>query len=236
MQCLKEYLLVYAEKSKMRPIEAPKRIQYIRDLFAPEDQLLREIRENLEATDLPIQIGAEEGKLLQFLIRITKPKKIVEIGTLAGYSTIWMARGLEDNGHIYTVEKQKINADQARKNFSNSEVADKITLIEGEAPEILTETAANGPFDMAFIDADKINYIEYLNWAEENVNKGGYIIGDNSFLFETVYEDKLPKDHDIRPTTHKAMKEFNKRLSDPNKYMSIMLPTKEGITIAQKLF
>lgn len=91
-----------------------------------------------------------------------------------------------------------------------------------------------GPFDMAFIDADKLNYLHYLDWAERNVRKGGLIIGDNTFLFDAVWKEG-PVGR-VRGTARHAMREFNKRLADPEKYLGILLPTEEGMTIAVKLF
>ena len=87
---------------------------------------------------------------------------------------------------------------------------------------------------MIFIDADKISYLDYLDWAEKYVRKGGVIIGDNSFLFEAVYLEELPEG--VRPQTREVMREFNRRLAEPEKYCSIMLPTKEGMTLAIKQF
>jgi predicted O-methyltransferase YrrM len=85
---------------------------------------------------------------------------------------------------------------------------------------------------MIFIDADKINYLNYLDWAEENIRPGGLIIGDNTLLFDAVFQEKLPKG--IVEAARQAMRTFNQRLAEPDKYHSIMLPTKEGMTIAIK--
>jgi predicted O-methyltransferase YrrM len=220
----------------MRPREIPDRIRYIREVFAPEDSVLADVDQRLTEYNMPIHIGAEEGKFLEFLIKLAGVKTIVEIGTLAGYSTVWMARALPEDGHIYTIEKDADRALLAKKTFATleSETARKITLCEGDAMNVLKRLSVHTPFDMLFIDADKIHYPEYLDWAERAVRKGGLIVGDNSFLFEAVYLDYLPEG--IRPTAQKAMREFNKRLGDPERYTGIMLPTKEGLTLAIKQF
>ena len=210
-------------------------LHYIRNTFAPEDELLRDVVVRINENARPIQIGAEEGKLLSFLIRLANVKKIVEIGTLLGYSTIWMARSLPEDGHIYTLEQDKKVANMARDTFTNSDVDDKITLIEGMASKTLKSLENDAPFDMVFIDADKNNYGHYLDWAEKNVRKGGLIIGDNTFLFGAVYQE-LKDIKGIRRSTRNTLINFNKRLANPELYNSIMLPTEQGITIAQKLY
>lgn len=214
----------------MRELNTHPRIQYIRDLFAPEDQYLISIREELVSSEFPIQIGAEEGKLLQLLIHMNKIRTILEIGTHGAYSTIWMARALPADGKIMTLENSPSRIERARRNIGGSDVADQIQLIEGDALETLS--GLDVIVDMVFIDADKINYANYLDWAENHVRPGGLIIGDNTFLFENVYQDQ--PDETVRPAAFYAMKEFNRRLADADKYHSIMLPTKEGLTIAMK--
>lgn len=215
----------------MRDLRATPRIQYIRDLFAPEDAYLKSIREALELEEFAIQIGSEEAKLLQLLIKLNKTESILEIGTHAAYSTIWMARALPAHGYITTLENSPTRAARARKNIENSDAVEKITLIEGNALDSLSQI--DQMWDMIFIDADKINYSNYLDWAETHVRPGGLIIGDNTYLFENVYKDH--PDKQVRPASFEAMKAFNKRLADPNKYCSIMIPTAEGLTIAMRL-
>ena len=104
----------------------------------------------------------------------------------------------------------------------------------GDALDVLPQLSKEGPFDMVFIDADKLNYLRYLDWAEENVRKGGLIVGDNTFLFDAVWRDD-PVDR-VRQTARDAMRDFNRRLADPQKYCGILLPTQEGMTVALKLF
>lgn len=220
----------------MRPQEIDKKTKYIQDLFGKEDDLLREIRLSTKKQAIHMQIGPDESKILSLLISLINAEKIVEIGTLAGYSAICMARTISENGKIYTCEKSKEAANWAKENFQKANVEDKINLLIGDALESLKLVENEGPFDMVFIDADKISYPKYLDWAEKSIRKGGLVIGDNTFLFGTVYEDEIPEDSNVRPTTHKAMQQFNERLSDTQKYMSVLIPTLEGMTIAQKLF
>lgn len=207
------------------------RTKYIRELFAQHDTLLDAIDQLIHKHDLPIHIQREEGKLLQLLFTAIGAKRIVEIGTLAGYSTIWLARALPEDGIIYTIEHDSQRAALAQQSFSAYEHNKKIRLLEGDAKVMLREL--DGPFDAVFIDADKISYALYLDWAEQNIRKGGLIIGDNTLLGGAVYDPDITKP---RPTTIKTMQEFNKRLSNPEKYLSILLSTKDGLTIALKLY
>jgi predicted O-methyltransferase YrrM len=206
------------------------RLDYIRHLFAPETPQLKAVRESTADKNDQISIHPEEGKLLQLLIRLADVRTVVEIGTLSGYSTLWMADALPDDGHIYTFEKDTTRAARAATNLRHP----KITLITGDALETLHSLHPKSPFDMIFIDADKLHYLHYLDWAEKHIRKGGLIVGDNTLLFDAVWREALPDR--IRQTALQAMREFNRRLADPDKYTSILLPTTEGMTIARKEF
>lgn len=219
------------------------RDDYIRTLFAPETPALQAVRAALSAPEDRISISPQEGKLLQLLIRMAGIKTVVEIGTLGGYSALWMAEALPAGGKIFTLEKDPARAHLARTHFAKFDTAKKITLVEGDAAQTLAALSAQAPFDMVFIDADKISYAHYLDWAEENIRTGGLIVGDNTFLFGTVWQDAQDgaqtdtrHGNPVRPTAWHAMRDFNARLSDAQKYQSILLPTQEGLTVALKLF
>ncbi len=216
----------------MRPVKPSPEIEYIRNLYAKEDGLLKSISEKLKTQGKSIHIAPEEGKLLELLIHMSNVRTIVEIGTLAGYSTIWMARALPEGGKIVTLEKDPVNASIAREHFTNSNLNERISLIEGDAIETLK--TLNGNFDMIFIDADKAGYLNYLEWAESNIKKGGLVVADNTLLFGTVVHDSPP--NDVAPSTWKIMREFNQRLADTSRYHSLLFPTFEGMTIAIKKF
>ena len=204
------------------------RTAYIRSLFGSEDALLKKIT----SADDPIHIRAEDARILEFLIKSCGIKTVVEVGTLAGYSAIRMARALPTDGHVYTLEQDISRAQKATGYIKESGLSQKITVITGSAQESMK--TLSGPYDMIFIDADKISYIAYLNWAEKNIRKGGLIVGDNTFLFGAVYQDALPEG--VSKTALDAMLEFNQRLSDPARYTSMMIPSDEGLTVGMKLF
>lgn len=209
-------------------------LDYIRKLYAPQDALLESIDAALRKANIAMHVGAEEGKLLQMLIKLHGAKRIVEIGTLAGYSTLWMARALPEGGHIYTVNKDPKHIAMAKDNFSHSGLAGSITMLEADANEMLPKLSAQGPFDMVFIDADKISYDRYLDWTEANLRKGGLVVGDNTLLFGAVLQDSPPEG--TAPATWAAMRRFNERLADTSKYFATMIPTQEGLSVAIKLF
>ena len=205
-------------------------INYSRSLYAAQDKLLADIDARLRQMNMPIHIGAEEGKLLQLLIRLHGAAKIVEIGTLAGYSTLWMARALPPGGHIHTINKDPAHIAMAREFFERSEVRDCITMLEGDAHAVLPRLAESGPFDMVFIDADKLSYNDYLDWAEAHVRPGGLVVADNTLLHGTVWLDAPPEG--TAPATWHGMRRFNERLADKNRYFTAMMPTQEGLTVA----
>lgn len=207
------------------PIQA-----YIRALYAPESDLLGEIREVLAAKRLSIHVSPEEGKLLQMLVRLKGVKQIVEIGTLGGYSALWMAEALPENGHVTTFERNANHAALAREFVTRSPYANRITIVEGDAHAALRAQPFPNGVDMVFVDAEKSGYPDYLDWAESVLKPGGLVVGDNTKLFGTVCEDSAPEKNDEE--MWKAMRAFNQRLADTTKYDALMLPTGEGMTVA----
>lgn len=207
-------------------------LPYIRALYAPEDALLASIREALTRANIAWQVGPEEGKLLQLLITLREITTIVEVGTLGGYSAIWMARALPQGGHLHTIEKDARHAEMARGFIAQSDVAERITLHEGDGAVMLERLSAQAPFDMLFIDADKPGYNAYLDWGEMHIRPGGLIVADNTLLFGSVYQDNAPEG--IAPSTHAAMRRFNERLADASRYTSLLLPTEQGLSVSIK--
>ncbi len=209
-------------------------LDYIRKLYAPQDKLLDSIDATLQKLNIHMHIGAEEGKLLQMIITLHQAKTVVEIGTLAGYSSLWIARALPPEGHLYTLNKDPEHIQMARHFFDQSDVRDRITMLEGDAHMRLPELSAKAPFDMAFIDADKISYNDYLDWAEANVRQYGLIVADNTLLFNTIALESPPES--VAPSTWNGMRRFNERLADTERYFSTLIPTEQGMTVAIKLF
>lgn len=210
------------------------RRDYVRQTFAQEPKAMQNIRAAMKNPDDQINVPPEDGRLLQLLVRLVNAKKIVEIGTLGGYSSTWMAQAMPKGGKIWTCEYEDRRADIAEKHFRKYAKGKKIEIVRGNAHENLPKLSKHGPFDMVFIDADKVSYSKYLDWAEKNVRKGGLIVGDNTYLFEAVWKEK-PVER-VRQTALFAMLDFNKRLANPKKYQSMLLNTGQGMTVAMKLF
>ena len=155
---------------------------YITDLFAPSDPVMQETLAASEAAGLPsISVAPNEGKLLMLLAQICGARNILEIGTLGGYSTIWLARGMASGGGLITLEANAKHAEIARLNIARAGLASMIEVRLGPAGETLPQLAAEGrsPFDLIFIDADKEGYPEYLAWALKLARPGTLIIADN---------------------------------------------------------
>jgi predicted O-methyltransferase YrrM len=156
--------------------------RYFAELFASQDQTLDAVIQANAAAGLPAyDVSPVQGKLLQLFVKLTHARRVLEIGTLGGYSTIWMARALPQDGRIVTLEFNPHHAEVARANFEQAGVAEKIELHEGAALDSLPRIAAQGsdPFDLIFIDADKPNNPGYLAWALRLSRPGTLIIGDN---------------------------------------------------------
>ena len=220
----------------MKRSQSDKRSNYINEFFVEECEDLMRAKKSIEENNLPkINIGADEGKILYFLIKATGAKNIIEIGTLAGYSTLWMAKALPEGGHITTIEACDKEFEVSKTNFKASQYNDKITLLKGDAHKVLSNLKNDKSFDMIFIDAEKKGYPKYLDWAEDNLQKGGLIVGDNTFLFGAVYDEE--NEYGVKnPKMVEAMNEFNSRVGNTDKFDSIIIPTVEGLTVAIKTF
>jgi len=155
--------------------------KYICDLFAPDDAALRAVVESIEKNNIPqISISASQGKFLQVLVKLCGAKTVLEIGTLAGYSTIWMARGLPANGKLISLEYEQLHADVASENIKRAGLADLVEIRIGKGLDLLPRLQQeNKVFDMIFIDADKPPYAEYFEWALRLSHPGTLIIADN---------------------------------------------------------
>jgi predicted O-methyltransferase YrrM len=155
---------------------------YLEDVLVGSDPSLTDALRASEAADLPaIQVTPNQGKLLHLLARYGGARSILEIGTLGGYSTIWLARALPPGGRLVTLEIEEAYAQVARANFERAGVADVVDVRVGRALETLPVLAAEdvGPFDLVFIDADKPSNPEYFTWAVELTRPGSLIVVDN---------------------------------------------------------
>jgi predicted O-methyltransferase YrrM len=155
---------------------------YIGEKLAPSDEALDGAQHAAKEGGLPpISVSAAQGKLLQVLVQLQRAKKVLEIGTLGGYSTIWMARALPADGRLVTLEIDPKHAAVAGASLARAGVGDKVEIRLGAAIETLPKLAAEGvgPFDLVFIDADKASNADYVTWAIKLSRKGTMIIVDN---------------------------------------------------------
>ena len=156
--------------------------RYIEEMVVESDPALETALAASAAAGLPsIQVSPTQGKLLQLMARSLGARNILEIGTLGGYSTIWLARALPGNGRLITLEVQPKHAEVARSNIARAGLSDRVELRLGPALDTLQQlaTEARGPFDLIFIDADKPAYTEYFAWALKLSRSGTVIIADN---------------------------------------------------------
>jgi predicted O-methyltransferase YrrM len=156
--------------------------RYINDLFVPPDDVLNAVVQASNAAGLPpINVSPNQGKLLQLLALIQGARNILEIGTLGGYSTIWLARALRRGGRLITLESDPKHIEVARINIARAGLGDVVELRFGQALDTLAQlmTENRGPFDLIFIDADKPSYPDYFEWALKLARPGSLIIADN---------------------------------------------------------
>lgn len=187
---------------------------YISALLAPHDAILTDTLEASAKAGLPsIQVSPTQGKLLHILARMVGARNILEIGTLGGYSSIWMARALPPGGYLLTLEADKKHAQVARENFDRAGLGTVIALRFGPALETLPKIAAEGRerFDLVFIDANKSSMAEYFGWALKLSHRGSIIVADN------VIRDGAVIDTDSKDPDILGVRRFNARLaSEPS--------------------
>ena len=199
---------------------------YIAGLFSAEDELLASLREEADRTGLPpISISADEGRLLQVLLTAIGARRVLEVGTLGGYSAICMARALPPGGRVVTVEIDEKHAAFARRYIQRAELGDRIEVRLGRALEVLP--ALDGErFDVIFLDADKEPLPTYFDWALRLVRPGGLIIADNALWGGRVY------DGDESDERTRGVREFNRRMSTDPRVLGIIVPTHDGVAVA----
>lgn len=207
---------------------------YVADLFAPPDEALEAaLRDSREAGLPEINVSASEGRFLQLLAEIAGARRVLEIGTLGGYSAIHFARALPGDGTLVSLELEERHAEVARKNVERAGLSDKVEIRVGDAKELLAAMVEDGegPFDLIFIDADKEGYPEYLDWSLRLSRTGTLILGDNAIRGGSVI--------DSQDESGRAMREFNERLARDPRFSAIVLPLLreriDGVAIARVL-
>jgi predicted O-methyltransferase YrrM len=206
---------------------------YIEQLFVPRDVTLTQGLAEAEAAGLPaINVSPNQGKLLYLLAKMSGARRILEVGTLGGYSTTWLARALPRDGVIVTLELEQRNADVARRNLERSVNGIAVDLRVGAAADSMRRMIAGreAPFDLIFIDADKPGYVTYLELALQLSRPGTVILADNLVRHGHVLED-APEDESAR-----AAKAYNALIASHPRLESIIVPlardTVDGMSIS----
>ena len=190
---------------------------YIARMFAPEDEGLRNAISSARQAGLPeIQISPIQGKFLQLLAAACNARKILEIGSLGGYSGIWLARALPPGGHFITLEINPTHADVVRRSFAQAGISDRAEVRVGKALDLLPQLEGEGPFDLVFIDADKQPYPKYLDWALRLTRPGSIIAADNCIRGGRGFGD--PEDEGSL-----GIQEYNRRIASDPRLTSLAL-------------
>lgn len=201
---------------------------YIKSLEADRSPLLEEIGKKARQTGVPV-IREETAAFLQTMTAAMKPKAILEIGTAVGYSTLLMAEVMPSDCHITTIEKYEKRIPEAQRNFKNAGETNRITLLEGDAEEILK--GLTGPFDLVFLDAAKGQYLTWLPRILELMRPGGMLISDNVLQDGDIIESRYAVERRNR-TIHGRMREFLYELKHSRQLTTTIVPIGDGVTVS----
>jgi caffeoyl-CoA O-methyltransferase len=208
--------------------------QYAVDYSMPDDELMSELvrRTHLSFTTSSMLSGMLQGRLLQMFCQMMSAKTVLEIGTYTGYSSIYMARGLADDGILHTIDNNPEVADIVDEFITRAGLTEKITAHQGNALEIIPQVilpGLNNPLDLVFIDADKENYINYYNLCFDKVKNGGFIIADNVLWYGRVFNESAHNDKET-----KGIIAFNKMVKEDDRVENLLLPLRDGLMILRK--
>ena len=196
--------------------------KYVTDLLVQSDSELEQALKRSDEAGLPqISVSAAQGKMLMILAQSVKACTILEVGTLGGYSTIWLARALPGDGKLVTLEYEKKHADVAAVNLAAAGVGDKVEIIVGKAVDTLKGLVADdrSPFDLIFIDADKESYTEYLEWSLKLSRPGTLIIADN------VVREGAVVEADHADSRVQGVRKFNQALANDKRINATIIQT-----------
>lgn len=207
---------------------------YMSGVFGREDEQLATLMRRATASGLPdIAVSADVGRLLELLVSLARARTVVEVGTLAGYSTIWLARGLAEGGRVVTIELEDAHADFAQGEFEAAGLAGRIELRRGAALEVLPRLArelGEDSLDVLFLDAVKTEYGAYLDAMRPCLRRGGLVLADNA-LGSGSWWITDPAGEANRD----AMDRFNRALAEDGGFRTACVANREGLLVAQRL-
>jgi caffeoyl-CoA O-methyltransferase len=202
---------------------------YAKQFSSPLDEVLQEI-EAYTLQNHPqahMLSGHVQGKVLEMISGMIKPQTILEVGTFTGFSALCLVKGLQPGGQLHTIELREEDAAIAKKYFTKANVTNKIQLYLGDARQIIP--TLNQQWDLVFIDADKVGYIEYYELTLPNVKPGGFIVADN-VLFHGEVLQTAPKGKNA-----KAIQAFNEHVAKDNRVQNAILTVRDGLMLIKKL-
>ena len=205
-------------------------VTYIHSLETPESPLIEQIEQEALNTYVPI-IRKETQSFLKVLLMMKKPVRVLEVGTAIGFSALLMCEYLPENGHITTIEKYEKRIPIARENFKRAGKEDRITLIEGDALEVMR--SLEGPFDFIFMDAAKGQYIHYMPEAIRLLSKDGVLMSDNVLQDGDIIESRFAVERRNR-TIHSRMREDLYELKHNDQLQTSIIPLGDGVALSVK--
>lgn len=216
----------------------PELTEYLRSSFSTEDDVLRRLNAEAAEAGIPaIHIASEQTACLQLLLRSISARTVVEVGSLAGYSTIVIARALPPDGTVIACEKDPRHAAFIRRKAAEAGLASVIEVVEGAALDtlpthpILNTPIDDTPIDAVFIDADKPNYQNYYDLLVPHVRVGGFVIGDNALAWGQVHM----ADPENEPKNVRALRAFNDRMATDPRFLTTLIPLGDGMVVGLKV-
>ncbi len=203
--------------------------QYCTDYSSSQDALLQEIEAitNQHHGHAHMLSGKWQGKFLEMISLMINPTKVLEIGSFTGFSALSLSKGLTNNGHLHTIEIREEDAHTAQQFFEKSSVNNQITLHIGNAIDIIQQL--DEVWDLIFIDADKVSYIEYYELTLPKLKTGGWILVDNVFFHGQVFAET------VTGKNAKAIDAFNKYVASDLRVEQVMIPIRDGLMLIRKL-
>jgi len=212
---------------RMSGITAPEVEEYAYSLLPPRDEVVAEMEAHASANDVPI-VGPMVARLLYQLALMTGAKRVFEMGSAIGYSTIWWARAVGEGGEVIYTDGDPQNANRARRYFERAGVQERIKIYTGDALELLSEQKE--PFDIVFNDVDKHYYPRVLRLVAPKLRKGGLFVTDNTLWSGRVAKEAASDDRET-----KSIQEFNRQLYASPDFYANLLPVRDGVTVAIRL-
>lgn len=203
---------------------------YAARFSAPESELLRQLREDTERTVARAHMlsGPLQGALLKMLVSMSGARRAIEIGTFTGYATLWMAEGLPEGGQLFTLETDAAHAAFAQRYFDQSPLRSRIFPLLGRGLELLQ--SLEGPFDFAFIDADKGGYEAYYEALLPKMRIGGILVADN-----VLFRGEVLQNAEQQGATARHMAQFNHKIRNDWRVENIILPIRDGLNVIRKI-